>query len=306
MLLRSYRARRLMGGCAPLLLLSPFAAKAESITGVCPDGSIFIVQNASQIPCRAAKEIDPGEVPPIRPQYLPNPYTWQVYNQLTDPNNPYNLIESARQIRAMQQQQLAPEAAPEELSGGGAGSSAGSGSGWDEGNGNTPSVSAPPPEMASREPIGPLDLGLGDQELRDLYQIVELSQETSPAAFERRTADGKGVMRLSLAHSAAFQARLVNAWSTRGGLGASQVLLFTAVSKQADTFHPNLTFVQDHLTFQPDDANPRQLGILQGRLGDLQADEVVLGYVILPETLRINDPLDVFWDDRSIAVQFPE
>ena len=99
MLLRSFRARRLMGGCAPLLLLSPFAAKAESITGVCPDGSIFIVQHESQIPCRAAKEVDPLEVPPIRPHYLPNPYTWQVYNQLTDPNNPYNLIDSARQIR---------------------------------------------------------------------------------------------------------------------------------------------------------------------------------------------------------------
>jgi hypothetical protein len=299
MLLRSSRAVRLMGGCVPLLLLSPFSAKAESITGVCPDGSVFIVQNPAQIPCRAAKEVDPLEIPPIRPHYLPNPYTWQVYNQLQDPNNPYNLIDSARQIRAMQQQQAAPESAPEDLSGGAAGS------GWDEGNGGTPAVSAPPPQMASREPVGPLDLGLGDQELRDLYQIVELSQESTPAAFERRTADGKGVIRLSLARSTAFQSRLVNAWSSRGGLGASQVLLFTAVSKQAENFHPNLTFVQDHLTFQPDDENPRQLGILQGRLGALQPDEVVLGYVILPETLRVDQPLDVFWDDRRIAVQFP-
>jgi hypothetical protein len=308
MLLRSFRALRLMGGCVPLLSLSPSSALAESITGVCPDGSIYIVQHESQIPCRGSKEVDPLEIPPIRPQYLPNPYTWQVYQQLQDPNNPYNLIDSARQIRAMQQQQATPGTATESLSGGGAGASSsapGGGSEWDEGGG-TPAVSAPPPQVASREPIGPLDLGLGDQELRDLYQIVELSQESTPAAFERRAADGKGVMRLSLARSAAFQARLLNAWSSRGGLGASQVLLFTAVSKQPETFHPNLTFVQDHLTFQPDDGNPRQLGILQGRLGKLQADEVVLGYVILPETLRVTDPMDVFWDDRRIAVQFPQ
>jgi hypothetical protein len=302
MLLRSLRARRLlmMGGGAPLLLFPAFPAEAESITGVCPDGSIFIVQHESQVPCRAAKEVDPLEIPPIRPHYLPNPYTWQVYNQLNDPNNPYNLIDSARQIRAMQQQQMEPEASPDDLSSGGSAES-----GWDEGSGSTPAVSAPPPQMAAREPVGPLDLGLGDQELRDLYQIVELSQDSTPAAFERRTADGQGVMRLSLARSAAFQQRLVNAWATRGGLGGSQVLLFTAVSKQPDAFHPNLTFVQDHLTFQPDATNARQLGILQGRLGDLQSDEVVLGYVILPETLRLDAPLDVFWDDRRIAVQFP-
>ena len=59
------------------------------------------------------------------------------------------------------------------------------------------------------------------------------------------------------------------------------------------------------LYFQPDAQNPRQLGILQGRLGALEADEVVLGYVILPETLRLEEPLDVYWDDRRLAVQFP-
>ena len=114
------------------------------------------------------------------------------------------------------------------------------------------------------------------------------------------------MIRLSLAHSTAFEARLAGAWSSRGGLGSSKVLLFTAVSKQPETFHPNLTFVQDHLTFQPDAENPRQLGILQGRLGALEADEVVLGYVVLPESLRSRRPFDVYWDDRRIAVQFPE
>jgi hypothetical protein len=112
-------------------------------------------------------------------------------------------------------------------------------------------------------------------------------------------------MRLALAHSVAFEERLLQAWASRGGRGGSAVVLFTAGSKQADSFHPNLTFVQDHMTFQPDPANPRQLGVLQGRLGDLAAGEVVLGYVILPETLRPDAPFDVYWDDRRVSVQFP-
>ncbi len=287
---------RMLGGVAALSGLGAPAA-AESVTGICPDGSIFIVQHESQIPCRRAKEVDASELPPLRPQYLPNPYTWHVYNELQDPNNPYNLIDSVRDIRAMQKQG-AGEGPTEDLSGGEPP--------WDDG-GSAPGVSAPPPtQLASRAPVGPLDLGLGDQELRDLYQIVELSQESTPAAFERRTADGRGVMRLSLARSLAFEQRLSDAWSSRGGIGASQVLLFTAVSKRPDRFHPNLTFVQGHLTFQPVAEDPSQLGILQGRLGALEADEVVLGYVILPETVRLEDPLDVYWDDRQISVQFPQ
>jgi hypothetical protein len=290
-----------VGGAAVLLMSLSSPAAAQSLTGICSDGSMFIVQNPSQVPCRAAKEVDPIEVPPIRPQYLPNPYTWQVYNEQQDPNNPYNLIDSVRDIRALQQ---GGTGAGAELDSEESLSEAGSASGWD--TGDTPAVSAPPPtQLASRAPVGPLDLGLGDQELRDLYQIVELSQETTPAAFERRTADGRGVIRLSLARSSAFEDRLTSAWESRGGLGGSQVLLFTAVSKQRESFHPNLTFVQDHLTFQPDAENPRQLGILQGRLGALEADEVVLGYVILPETLRLEDPLDVYWDDRRLSARFP-
>jgi hypothetical protein len=267
------------------------------VTGICPDGSIFIVQHESQIPCRAAKEVDPIDLPPLRPQYLPNPYTWHVYNELQDPNNPYNLIDSVRDIRAMQKRGAAGqgEAATEDLSGGEPA--------WDDGG------SAPggrPTQLAAHAPVGPLDLGLGDQELRDLYQIVELSQESTPAAFERRTADGRGVMRLSLARSLAFEKRLADAWASRGGIGASEVLLFTAVSKRPESFHPNLTFVQGHLTFQPSAEDPGQLGVLQGRLGALEADEVVLGYVILPEAVRLEDPLDVYWDDRQLSVQFPQ
>jgi len=251
-----------------------------TITGLCPDGSVFIVQTTAAIPCRNAKLVDPDEVPPLRPEYLPSPYTWQVYNETRNPNNPYNLIDAARQIRSMERQPTAP-----------------------------PAVSSGPEtgEVVEAKPsatIGPLDLGLADQEVRDLFQIVQLSQEYTPASFARETADGRGVFEVSLAHSAAFENRLREAWASRGGLADGRVLLFTALSKQPEDFFANFTFVQEHLTFQPEATSARQLGVLQGRLGSLQANELVLGYVVLPPQIDLSADLDVYWNDRRTTARF--
>ncbi len=106
-----------------------------------------------------------------------------------------------------------------------------------------------------------------------------------------------------MARSRAFEGRLQQAWQSRGGIGAP-VLLFTAHSKRAEDFWANLTFVQGHLTYQPDSANARQLGILQGRLGALDAGEVVLGYVVLPKSWDLEQPLDVYWNDRHMGATF--
>lgn len=267
------------------LVLTSANSTPAALTGVCPDGSVFIVQTAASIPCKAAKLVEPHEVPPLRPEYLPAPYTWQVYNQTRNPNNPYNLIDAARQIRSMQDQTASgsPEATPEVSSG------------------------PPPSETAEASPwaaVGPLDLGLGDQELRDLFQIVQVSQEYVPAFFARDTADGRGLFEVSLAYSAAFEERLREVWASRGGLGGSRVLLFSALSKQPEEFYANFTFVQEHLTFQPDPDNARQLGILQGRLGALGANELVLGYVVLPGQIELASELDIYWNDRRITANF--
>jgi hypothetical protein len=240
---------------AGFALATLLASGADAITGVCPDGSIFIVKHEKYIPCKAAKLVEPDEVPPIRPEYLPQPYAWKVYNESQNPNNPYNLIDAARAVRELREN--APQIQGQ--SGGQAQARPQQG---------RPPVSAPEPARQ----LAPLDLGLSDDEVRDLYYVVELSQQ--------------------------------RAWASRGGLQGSGVLVFTALSKRPEAFHANLTFVQGHLSFQPEIGNARQLGILQGRLGDLAADELVLGYVVLPDAMDPSRPMDVYWNDRRIEVQF--
>ena len=270
---------------ARLLLLAAATLEAgaahASLTGVCPDGSIYIVQEARQIPCAEAKAVAPDEVPPIRPDYLPTPYTWKVWNERNNPNNPYNVIDAARQVRGLE----APPPAP--------------------GVGGTPTnqqATAAPPTP----PNAPLPLGLSDDELRDLFQIVELSQERSPARLARETAGGQGVFEVRFARSAAFEERLRERFAARGGLPTAGALLFAARSVAPEEFYASFTFLQEHLTYQPDATDARQLGVLQGRLGALAAGEVVLGYITLPPNFDPAAELDIYWDDRHTTVRFPQ
>ena len=280
--------------CARLLLLAAATLEAgaahASLTGVCPDGSIYIVQEARQIPCAEAKAVAPDEVPSIRPDYLPTPYTWKVWNERNNPNNPYNVIDAARQVRGLE----APPPAP------GVG-----GTPTAPGVGNAPTnqqaMAAPP-----TPPNAPLSLGLSDDELRDLFQIVELSQERSPARLARETAGGQGVFEVRFARSAAFEERLRERFAARGGLPSGGVLLFAARSVAPEEFYASFTFLQQHLTYQPDATDARQLGVLQGRLGALAAGEVVLGYVTLPPNFDPAAELDIYWDDRHTTVRFPQ
>jgi len=91
------------------LLAGPAGA---SISGVCPDGSMFIVHREADIPCSAAKRVAPDEMPPIKPEYLPRPYAWEIFQQQQNPNNPYNLVDKAREVRAGQFEPPAPSSLP--------------------------------------------------------------------------------------------------------------------------------------------------------------------------------------------------
>ena len=265
---------------------APSPAQA-SITGVCPDGSIFIVQRPESIPCTGAKLVEPHEVPPIKPEYLPRPYTWEIFNAYQDPNNPYNLVDAARQIRET--------GAPPDAD-------AAAGSSTHEVAqpqvARTPPVSTAPPTPPA--PLAELDLGLGAEQIRDLALLVELSQQRAPASFESEAA-GAVALRVRVAHSAAFEAALREAWARHGRELSGPVLLVTAEAFAPGAFHANLTFAQGHAAFHPDTAAPEQFGLLNGQLGALAAGDFVLGYTVLPAGMALHQSLDVYWNDHRLT-----
>jgi hypothetical protein len=284
--LPSPRGTRWVGAALVALLAGAGGAARASITGVCPDGSIFVVQSAEAIPCSQAKRVEPGEVPPLKPELLPRPFAWEVFQQQQDPNNPYNLIDAARQVRETR----APSA------------------------GDAPTQAAAPrapraPELAASRPVqpapdpGPPDLGLSDQDLRDLALIVELSQQRAPAGLDRAGRDGANLS-LRVAPSAAFEARLREVWAGRGRPLAGPVLLFRVSAAGTGEFHPNFTFVQGHQAFHPEPDDGAQLGLLRGAAGAIGPESEVLGYVVLPAQVDLAQPLDIYWDDLQTTATF--
>ncbi len=263
--------------CLAAALLAEVAA--ATVTGVCPDGSMFIAPREELIPCRGAKQVDPSEMPPIKPEYLPRPYAWERFNREQDPNNPYNLIDAApptdapvatRPPRTVEPRvQPAPQARP---------------------------VAQRPPSRPAPEAGPRLDLGLTRQEVEDLAAIVEVAQRRAPATF---SVPDRGVA-LRLAHSTAFEDRVQDALRARGEAATGPVVLFAAVAIRADAFHGNLTFVQGHAAFHPSPNRPGEMGLLAGALGRLDQGEELLGYAVLPESVDLAEPLDVYWNDRLL------
>jgi hypothetical protein len=271
-----------------VLLCGAAETGLASITGVCPDGSIFVVQSPEAVPCSGAKEVEPADLPPLKPELLPRPYAWEVFNQQQNPNNPYNLIDAARQVREAHAPGAAEDAARE------AGQPA-----------PTPAVSAgpqaatPAPKPAAAHD-GPVDLGLTDQDARDLALIVDLSQQKAPAAFAKGE-EGKPSLTVRVAPSAAFEARLRDILAASGREIAGPVVLFSVRAAARESFHPNFTFVQGHQAFHPDPEDPSQLGLIRGGVGELTPGSDLLGYVVLPEQVQLAQPLDIYWDDRQIT-----
>ena len=74
-----------------------------------------------------------------------------------------------------------------------------------------------------------------------------------------------------------------------------------AVAGNDGAFYANLTFVQGHMSFHPDRNQSGELGLIEGRLGRLSPDEVVLGYVVLPGHMDLSRPMDIYWNDRQVT-----
>ncbi len=270
-----------------VLVWSAPAAASKSIIGICPDGSMFIVKRADLIPCREAKLVEPDEVPPIKGEYLPRPYAWEIFNRRNDPNNPYNLIDAARQARAARGEGPLPGSpvAPEPI---------------DE----TPQVSSAPPSRSGPSAAGvreTANLALSEDDLHNLTLIIDLAQQRAPASFERQGSDGAPGLVLQLARSQAFEAALVQDFADQGSRVSGPVLLFAATAAQPQAFHPNLTFVQGHRAYHPNAEDPKQLGMLRGSLARVTPEQPALGYAVLPEHLDLTNPIDIYWDDQRVT-----
>lgn len=279
---RPRRRAPLRTSCALLAAVAGASAADAAITGVCPDGSIFIVQSAAAIPCRDAKRVEPEDVPPLQPEFLPRPYGWEVFNRRSDPNNPYNVVGSDRPggDAAESARSSAPPAEPPQPQ---------------------PRGAAPVQVAAAPPARGALALDLSAQEIHDLAEIVALTQSFAPATFAELDPSGTQRAVLALARSAAFEERVHGALARRGGAASGPVVLFRAQADAPAAFHGNLTFVQGHVAFHPDPDDPAQFGVLDGGLGGLAAGDAVLGYAVLPEHVDPARPLDVYWNDRRIT-----
>jgi hypothetical protein len=262
------------------LLVVSFAGPAlgAPVSGLCPDGSGFIVQDASQIPCSRAKLVEASEFPPMRPYLLPRPYPWLVDQQLRDPQNPYNLIDAAEKVRAARRD---ADGASREAAGSAAEARRSA-------DGAPGLAHAPPPPR----------LDLRPQELEDLVSLVALRQQMAPAELLVSDAQGGERLRILLAHSEAFEAQLLQAV----GRPAEdwKVVLFVAAAREAFEFHPNFFVVQGSATFRPDPADPAELGFLVGRAGEVPDGELVAGYFIFPSRFELEHSLELYWNDRSI------
>jgi len=282
----SVNHRRLALSLAALLAV-PAAARADTtLSGVCPDGSFFIVQSRSAIPCKNARLAAPDELPPVRPYLLPKPYTWYVDQESRNPNNPYNVLETAQKIRDARAgidssaPQPGPAAAPQAMR------------------------SPPPPVGAAVKPEpAPLPqsspVALGDSDLRDLVRLVALRQEQAPAALEIANVHGQKSLRIEVAWSSSFEAFALQALSRRAG--ESHVLVWTAQAERDADFHPNFFVVQHGRTFRPDPEKPTEIGFLLGAPGNLPSGEMAVGYLVMPQTFDPAAPLEVYWNDRSVT-----
>jgi hypothetical protein len=268
------------------LASTPMPAGADAVSGVCPDGSIFVVQDEAAIPCARARRVDPADMPPIRPEYLPRPYTWLVDQESRNPNNPYNLVETAAKLRAARAGTL-ETGGPSE-----------NGSASTQGLPVASGASAAP-ALAPATPPAPLGLGLDEGEATDLARLVLLRQQVAPAEIVVEDIHGAEELRIQLAWSDGLEARVQSALGVPAG--EHVVVAFLARTRAPVEFHPNFFAVQGPLTFRPDSARRGELGFVIGEPGAQPEGSVALGWFLLPARFDPAQPIDLWWNDRSVT-----
>jgi hypothetical protein len=256
------------------LALPSGAGAGESIAGVCPDGSAFVVHQKQDIPCKRAKLVEPGSIPPLRPELLPRPYPWMVDQEARNPNNPYNMIDAAEAIRAARSGE-APEGKAEPPE-------------------QAQSAPAPIPQAPTRASVP----GLPREELEALVQLIELRQEVAPAVLRAEDALGRGRLEIQFAYSRALELQILQ-WLGRTPEEA-RVAIFSIRAIEEGDFDGNLFFLQDSRGFRPDVALPEELGFFVGGLGHQEPGRILLGYVVLPASFAPERPMELFWNDRHI------
>ncbi len=270
------------------LAVQPSPARADTISGVCPDGSIFIVQGEAAIPCARARRVDPADVPPIRPEYLPRPYTWLVDQEARNPNNPYNLVETASKLRAARAGTL--ESSESNAGGSAASAAAPLAARSREAQGQ--------PALAARPPA-PFGLGLDETEATDLAKLVLLRQQVASAEIVVDDIHGAEELRIQLAWSEGLETRVHGAL---GGTALEHVVVAFLVRTHAPVeFHPNFFAVQGPLTFRPDPTQRGELGFVIGESGAQPEGSVALGWFLLPARFDLAQPIDLWWNDRSVS-----
>jgi hypothetical protein len=278
----------LLGTCVTALIL-PGPARAESIAGLCPDGSAFVVARREDAPCRDPKFVDASDMPPLRPQYLPRSQAWQLNRQARDENNPYNLVERREGVVQGRPAKPAAKAQPA-----------------------TPSASASAAPAATRasltqapqavRPEAPRASGpafaLSEDELRDLARLIVLRQQIAPAELTVEDVRGRPQLLLRYAYSPSFEERAIAALGldkTR-----SRVLLFSVRSEAEVEFFPNFGVIQDGVSARPEPSRRSELGFVLGAPGTMAQGRVSIGYLVLPARVDPGRPLDLWWNDRKL------
>ncbi|HTO52704.1 MAG TPA: hypothetical protein VMR50_04890 [Myxococcota bacterium] len=265
------------------------AARADtSLSGVCPDGSFFVVQSREAVPCANPHFAAPDQLPPVRPYLLPKPYTWYVDQEARNQNSAYNLVETAQKIRDARAG--IPESAS--ASGGGPGHATAA-------SAPAPALgAAPPAPVQSHVPARAPAVTLADDELRDLVRLIALRQEAAPATFDLEDAHGKHTLKIEVAYSAAFEGYALQ--SLARDPSSSHVLVWSAQAIRDTDFHPNFFVVQNGRTFRPDPQGAGEIGFLLGEIGALPSGEMAVGYLVMPASFDPGKSLEVFWNDRSV------